>query len=74
ASKEDWENGRKPAHTVSIKVSDSEESQKENWMWADSLKATAGESDFCAGCHSVAQIQGQGDYVFTHGDFLESLK
>lgn len=72
ASKSDWENGRKPAHTVSIKVSASETSKKEDWMWADSYKGSAGESEFCAGCHSIAELRAQGDYVFTNGDFLKT--
>lgn len=72
ANKADWEAGRKAAHTVSIKVSASETSKKEDWMWADSLKGTAGESEFCAGCHSIAELRGKGDYVFTNGDFLKT--
>lgn len=74
ANKADWEAGRKPAHTVSIKVSASEKSAKEDWMWADSYKGTAGESEFCAGCHSIAELRQQGDYVFTNGDFLKTLE
>lgn len=74
ASKEDWEAGRGAAHTVSIKVSQSETSQKTDWMWADSYKGAAKESEFCAGCHSIAELQAGGDYVFTNGDFLKSLE
>ena len=74
ASKEDWEAGRGAAHTVSVKVSQSETSQKTDWMWADSIKGKAGESEFCAGCHSIAELRGQGDYVFTNGDFLKTLQ
>ncbi|MFK7860498.1 MAG: cytochrome P460 family protein [Granulosicoccus sp.] len=74
ASKADWEAGRKAAHTVSIKVSGSETSQKTDWMWADSYKGVAKESEFCAGCHSIAELRGQGDYVFTNGDFLKTLE
>jgi hypothetical protein len=58
---------------VSIKVSQSETSQKSDWMWAASLKGKAAESEFCAGCHSIAELRGQGDYVFTNGDFLKTL-
>lgn len=72
ASKADWEAKRKAAHTVSIKVASSEEISKENWMWADSYKGVAKNSEFCAGCHSIAQVRGEGDYVFTHGDFLKT--
>lgn len=72
ANKADWEAGRKAAHTVSVKVSASETSQKSDWMWADSLKGTAGESEFCSACHSIAELRGQGDYVFTNGDFLRA--
>ena len=67
ANKADWESGRKPSHTVSVKVTASDSLSKENWIWADSLKGTAGESAFCSGCHSIAA---KDDYVFTHGDFL----
>lgn len=72
ANKADWEAGRKAAHTVSIKVSQSEESKKEDWLWTDSYKGIAGESEFCAGCHSIAEVRGKGDYVFTNGDFLRA--
>ncbi|MFK8075742.1 MAG: cytochrome P460 family protein [Granulosicoccus sp.] len=67
ASKSDWEEGRKPSHTVSVKVAASDSLSKDNWIWADSYKGTAGESAFCSGCHSIAA---KDDYVFTHGDFL----
>ncbi len=67
ASESDWESGRKPSHTVSVKVTASETLSKDNWIWADSYKGTAGESAFCSGCHSIAA---KDDYVFTHGDFL----
>jgi len=69
ASKADWEAGRKPSHTISIKVAASDSLSKDNWNWADSYKGTAGESAFCSGCHSIAA---KDDYVFTHGDFLAS--
>ena len=72
ASKADWEAGRNAAHTVSVKVAQTEKAEKANWMWADSYKGTAGESDFCAGCHSIAELRAQGDYVFTNGDFLRA--
>lgn len=74
ANKADWEAGRKAAHTVSIKVAASETSQKQDWMWADSFKGVAKESEFCAGCHSIAELRGKGDYVFTNGDFLKTLQ
>ena len=67
ASKADWEAGRKPAHTISVKVTAGDELRKENWIWADSYKGTAGESAFCSGCHSIAA---KDDYAFTNGDFL----
>lgn len=71
ASKEDWEAGRKAAHTVSVKVTDSDQVIKENWIWADSYKGTAGESAFCSGCHSIAA---KSDFAFTTGDFLKTLE
>lgn len=73
ASKEDWEAGRGAAHTISIKVSQSETSQKSDWKWADSIKGAVKDSEFCAGCHSIAELRAQGDYVFTNGDFLKTL-
>ena len=72
ANKADWEAGRGAAHTVSIKVKQSDTAQKEDWMWADSYKGAAKESEFCAGCHSIAELRAQGDYVFTNGDFLKT--
>jgi len=62
-----WESGSKPGLTVSLKVADSDAPASANWIWADSYKGTAGESAFCAGCHTIAQGS---DFVFTHGDFL----
>jgi len=73
ANEEDWAAGVNAGHTVSIKVSQSETSKKEDWMWADSLKGVAKESEFCAGCHSIAELRAKGDYVFTNGDFLKTL-
>lgn len=70
ASKEDWEAGRKPAHTISLKTADGDQVIKENWIWADSYKGSAGESAFCSGCHSIAA---KSDFVFTTGDFQRSL-
>lgn len=70
ASKEDWEADRKPAHTISVKVAASDVVSKDNWIWADSYKGTAGESAFCSGCHSIAA---KSDFVFTTGDFQRSL-
>lgn len=67
ASKADWEAGRKPGHTISIKVAAGDTLSKDNWIWADSYKGTPGESAFCSGCHSIAA---KDDYVFTNGDFL----
>ncbi len=67
ASKADWEAGRKPGHTISVKATASDELSKDNWVWADSYKGSAGESAFCSGCHSIAA---KDDFVFTHGDFL----
>lgn len=69
ASKADWEAGRKPAHTISVKATASDELSKDDWVWADSYKGSAGESAFCAGCHSIAA---KDDYAFTNGDFLAS--
>ena len=73
ASEADWEAGRGAAHTVSVKIAQSDTPQKEDWAWADSLKGTASESEFCAGCHSIAEIRLKGDYVFTNGDLLKTL-
>ena len=67
ANKSDWESGTKPTHTISVKTAASDAVIKDNWIWADSYKGTAGESVFCSGCHSIAA---KDDYVFTHGDFL----
>lgn len=67
ANRSDWESGRKPSHAISVKVSASDAVSKDNWIWADSYKGTAGESAFCSGCHSIAA---KDDYVFTNGDFL----
>ena len=69
ASKADWEAGRKGAHTISLKVAQTDELSKDNWIWADSYKGTAGESAFCSGCHSIAA---KSDFVFTTGDFLKT--
>ncbi|MFT7214869.1 MAG: hypothetical protein ACI9XK_005140, partial [Granulosicoccus sp.] len=69
ANRADWESGRKAAHTISVKATASDNVTKDNWIWADSYKGTAGESAFCSGCHSIAA---KDDYVFTHGDFLAS--
>jgi hypothetical protein len=67
ANEADWQAGRKAAHTISVKVAASDTLAKNNWIWADSYKGTAGESAFCSGCHSIAA---KDDYMFTHGDFL----
>ena len=72
ANEADWQAGSNAAHTVSIKVAQSETSKKEDWMWADSFKGVAKDSEFCAGCHSIAELRAQGDYVFTNGDFLKT--
>lgn len=69
ASKADWEAGRKPGHTISVKIAASDQLAKDNWIWADSYKGTAGESAFCSGCHSIAT---KTDFVFTTGDFIRS--
>lgn len=69
ADQADWEANRKAAHTVSIKVAKTDELTKDNWIWADSYKGVAGESAFCAGCHSIAA---KSDFVFTTGDFLKT--
>jgi len=67
ANEADWAAGRKAAHTVSVKATASDEVAKDNWIWADSYKGTAGESAFCSGCHSIAA---KDDFAFTNGDFL----
>lgn len=61
-----WEAGSKPGVTVSIKKQEGTGSA-DNWEWADSYTATAGESAFCAGCHTIAAAT---DFVFTHEDFF----
>lgn len=71
ASKADWEADRKAAHTISVKVAAGDEVSRDNWIWSDSYKGTAGESAFCAGCHTIAAGS---DYVFTTGDFIRNLE
>ena len=69
ASKADWEEGRRAAHTISLKVAQTDELSKDNWIWTDSYKGTAGQRAFCSGCHSDAA---KSDFVFTTGDFLKT--
>lgn len=69
ASREDWEAGNDPAVTVSVKETASDTPVRENWIWADSYTATAGDSAFCSGCHGIAAAN---DFVFTNGEFIAS--
>jgi len=66
-SKADYDADRKAGHTISIKVSDDAENPKDNWIWADSYKATAKASTFCSGCHTIAA---KDDYVFSNNTLL----
>ena len=65
-SKAAWESQSRPGVTVSIKKLEGSGSA-DNWEWADSYTGKAGESAFCAGCHTIAAAS---DFVFTHADFL----
>ena len=71
ANKADWEAGKNAAHTVSLKVANNEGLVNADWEWADSYKGSAGKSDFCAGCHSIATST---DFVFTNGAFIAKEK
>lgn len=62
-----WKAGTGAGVTVSVKQSASDAPSKDNWIWASSYRGSAGESDFCAGCHSIATAD---DFVFTNGKFL----
>jgi len=66
-SQADYEADRKAGHTISLKVSDDAANPKDNWIWADSYKATAGASNFCSGCHTIAA---KDDFVFTNKALL----
>lgn len=67
SSKANWEAGKKPGVTVSIKATGGDAVNRDDWIWADSYTAKAGTSAFCAGCHTAAIAS---DFVFTHADFL----
>ena len=38
-----------------------------NWQWATGYTATAGESAFCSGCHSIPIAK---DFVFSNANYL----
>lgn len=63
-----WESGKGGAVTVGLKVAGGADDAPaaENWIWADSMKATAKANAFCSGCHTIAQ---QHDYMFTGGGY-----
>ncbi|OED44736.1 hypothetical protein AB833_00840 [Chromatiales bacterium (ex Bugula neritina AB1)] len=66
ANKADWEAGKNPGMTISIKKQDGSGSS-DNWEWANKYTGKAGPSAFCAGCHTAAIGS---DFVFTTADFL----
>lgn len=66
-SEADWKADRKAGHTISVKVSDDAANPADNWIWADSYKATAKASQFCSGCHTIAA---KDDFVFTNQALL----
>lgn len=70
-NKADWEADRDAGHTISVKVAASDTVSRDNWIWADSYKGEAAESNFCAGCHTIAASS---DFVFTTGEFLRGLE
>ena len=63
-----WEAQKGAEVTVSLKISD-EVGSAANWNWAAGYTGTAGKSDFCAGCHTIAL---KDDFVFTTEDFLSA--
>lgn len=67
-NKADYEADRKAGHTVSLKVSDDAANDSDNWIWADSYKATAKASQFCSGCHTIAAGD---DFVFTNQKLID---
>ncbi len=67
-NKADWEAQKNPGVTVSLKAVEGSGAAT-NWIWANSYTGTAGKSDFCAGCHTIAA---KDDFVFTHEDFLSA--
>lgn len=70
-NKADWEAGKNGDVTVSIKSADDGTRTKDNWTWAAGLKAKAGPSEFCAGCHTAALGLYDSDFVFTTAGFLK---
>ena len=70
-NKADWEAGENGDVTVSIKSADDGTRNKDNWTWAAGMKAKAGPSDFCSGCHTAALSLYDSDFVFTTAGFLE---
>ncbi len=67
-NKADWEAGENAGVTISVKASGGETVSKDDWIWADSYKGSAGASQFCSGCHTVALAD---DFVFTNKAFLD---
>jgi hypothetical protein len=51
--------------TVSLKVASG--AGADTWNWATSYTATAGESAFCSGCHSIPFAK---DFVFSNSEYL----
>lgn len=70
-NKADWEAGKNGDVTVSLKAGDDGTVNVDNWIWAAGEKGKAGESQFCAGCHTAANALYSGDFVFTNADFLK---
>ncbi|MEE9321432.1 MAG: cytochrome P460 family protein [Granulosicoccus sp.] len=63
----DWQAGSKAAHTIMVKVAHTGEASKDNWRWANSIKAEAKDDAFCWGCHGINKTK---DFTFTNGEFL----
>lgn len=66
ASMADYDAGKTPDVTVSLKVANGPVA-RDNWQWADSLKSSAGDSAFCSGCHSIPLAE---DFVFSNARYL----
>ena len=52
--------------TVSLKVADGAEPAA-NWQWSTGYTASAGDSAFCSGCHSIPIAK---DFVFSNATYL----
>lgn len=64
--------GKKPGHTIMVKVSDDAANPAENWAWSRGLKKKAKTDDaFCSACHTVAAGN---DYVFSNAETLADFQ